>query len=133
MKSADESRRLPESELDIMLVGWEIAGEDGSVTPPQIAGRLDRPLTASALHSYLRRLEEKGFLRCEKQGRTNGCRPLVTRAEYQRRAGRRMLDKLYAGSLRGFAAALYDGGNLTPEDVAQLRAYLDTLEETVEC
>ena len=48
--------RLPESELELMLAVWE-AGEEGT-TAPGILARLERPLTASALHSYLKRLEE---------------------------------------------------------------------------
>ena len=39
------------------------------------------------------------------------------------------MDKLYGKSLGRFAAALYDGGKLTQEDVAELRAFLDGLEE----
>ena len=54
--------RLPESELDIMLVVWELK----EATAPAILERLERPLTASALHSYLKRLEEKGYLACRK-------------------------------------------------------------------
>ena len=61
--------RLPESELELMLAVWE-AGEEGT-TAPGILARLERPLTASALHSYLKRLEEKGFLSCGKEGKTN--------------------------------------------------------------
>ena len=124
----DEYRRLPEPELDIMLVVWALAEEE-AVTAPRILERLDRPLTASALHSYLKRLEEKGFLACEKAGKTNCYRPRVSRAEYQRQEGKSMLGKLYAGSLRRFAAALYDGGALSSADVAELRDYLRTLEE----
>ena len=59
-----ENRRLPESELDIMLVVW---GSEGGITAPAILERLDRSLTASALHSYLKRLEEKGVLACVKE------------------------------------------------------------------
>ena len=51
-----ENKNLPESELDIMLVIWELGCE---VTAPAILNGLERPLTASALHSYLKRLEEK--------------------------------------------------------------------------
>ena len=54
--------RLPESELDIMLVVWDLK----EATAPAILERLERPLTASALHSYLKRLEEKGYLACRK-------------------------------------------------------------------
>ena len=51
--------RLPESELDIMLVIWDLGGQAAA---PDILEALERPLTASALHSYLKRLEEKGYL-----------------------------------------------------------------------
>ena len=47
--------RLPESELELMLAVCE-AGEEGA-TAPGILARLERPLTASALHSYLKRLQ----------------------------------------------------------------------------
>ena len=38
-----------------------------------------------------------------------------------------MLDRLYAGSLRRFAAALHDGRSLTEEEVRELEEYLRTL------
>ena len=121
----EEYKRLPESELDIMLVVWAAGGE---IAAPAILEGLSRPLTASALHSYLKRLEEKGYLSCRKTGRTNTYAALVSRESYQEQEGKTVLDKLYAGSLKRFAAALYDGGALKREDVDELRAYLDELE-----
>lgn len=123
----DDCKRLPESELEIMLAVWDGEGEEMSA--PRIMETLDRPLTASALHSYLKRLEEKGFLSCRKEGRVNWYAPLVSRETYQGWEGKNVLDKLYAGSLRRFAAALYGGGALKREDVDELRSYLDELEE----
>ena len=70
-----ENRHLPESELDIMLVVW---GAGGPVRPAILEG-LERPLTASALHSYLKRLEEKGFLSCKKTGKVNTYTAMVAR------------------------------------------------------
>ena len=122
----EEYRRLPESELDIMLAVW--SGGEG-VTAPQIHSGLERPLTASALHSYLKRLEEKGFLACEKRGKVNYYTPTVSQEEYQRSEGRSILRKLYGGSLSRFAAALYDGERVAPEEVAALQALLDQLKE----
>ena len=116
---------LPESELDIMLAVWAM---ESPATAPAILERLERPLTASALHSYLKRLEEKGYLRCEKAGKVNHYLPLVDQAAYQRQESRTVLGKLYQGSLRHFAAALYDGGSLDRREVEELRAYLDELE-----
>ena len=126
MSGKQEIRRLPESELDIMLAVWN-GGEDG-ITAPELGEALERPLTASALHSYLKRLEEKGFLRCEKEGRVNTYVPLIGEEEYRRQAGGAVLEKLYDGSLRTFAASLWDGGKLSKDDVNELREYLDELE-----
>ena len=120
-----ERKSLPESELDIMLAVWH---KDGPVTAPAILEALEKPLTASALHSYLKRLEEKGFLRCEKEGRVNSYTPLITEEEYRRSEGGAVLEKLYEGSLKTFAAALWDGGSLSREDVSELRSFLDELE-----
>ena len=115
-----ESRRLPESELDIMLVG-------GAATAPAILTGLERPLTASALHSYLKRLEEKGFLTCVKSGKVNTYTALISQADYQRSEGRSILRKLYGGSLTRFAAALYDEGPVDQQEIAQLQALLEEL------
>ena len=125
MNPKEEPRRLPESELDIMLVVWQ---GGGPMAAPAILEALEKPLTASALHSYLKRLEEKGFLRCEKAGRVNRYTPLISEEEYRRQAGGTLLEKLYAGSIRTFAAALWDGGRLSKADVNELRAFLNELE-----
>ena len=120
-----EHKNLPESELDIMLAVWR---SREAATAPAILAALERPLTASALHSYLKRLEEKGFLRCEKAGRVNRYIPLISEEEYRRQAGGVVLEKLYDGSLKTFAAALWDGGRLSASQVSELRDYLDELE-----
>ena len=122
-----DNRHLPESELDIMLGVWRREG--GAITAPELLEELERPLTASALHSYLKRLEEKGFLACRKEGKTNVYTPLVSREEYQKREGKSVLKKLYGNSLSRFAAALYDGGGLEKSDVEELRSYLEQLEK----
>lgn len=123
-----EHRSLPESELDIMLVVWN---NPEGISAPAILEELDRPLTASALHSYLKRLEEKGFLSCTKQGKMNVYAPLISRESYQHQAGRSMLKKLYGNSLSRFAAALYDGQTADPEELRQLQQLLDQLSGEV--
>lgn len=117
--------RLPESELDIMLAVWSLGGD---ASAPSIGTALGRDLTASALHSYLKRLEDKGFLRRRKEGKVNVYTALVSESEYQSAESGSVLDKLYNGSLKNFAAALWDGGKLSQDDVSELRSYLEELE-----
>ena len=119
-----DNRNLPESELDIMLVIWN---GPQAISAPAILAGLEKPLTASALHSYLKRLEEKGFLSCTKQGKMNTYTALVTREEYQRSAGSSMLKKLYGNSITRFAAALYDGEQVDRKELEQLQQLLDRL------
>ena len=89
--------RLPDSELDVMLAVWQLGGE------------------ASALHSYLKRLEEKGFLACRKAGKVNVYTARVSAQDYRQSEGGAVLDKLYGGFLKAFTAALWDGGRLSEE------------------
>ena len=123
-----ERMNLPEAELDIMLVIWYEEKKEGEgVTAPRILEKLERPLTASALHSYLKRLEERGYLRCEKAGRVNRYVPLISEEEYQRQESGGILERLYGGSLKAFTAALWDGGELSLGDLDEMRDFLDEL------
>ena len=122
-------RTLPESELDIMLVVWDNGGQ---ASAPMILSQLQRPLTASALHSYLKRLEEKEFLTCTKQGKMNLYTALVSKEEYQHSAGTSLLRKLYNGSLSRFAVALYGGQKIQREELEQLQNLLDDLSREAE-
>lgn len=123
-----ERKNLPEAELDIMLVIWYEEKKEGEgVTAPRILEKLERPLTASALHSYLKRLEERGYLRCEKAGRVNRYVPLISEEEYRRQESGGILERLYGGSLKAFTAALWDGGELSLGDLDEMRDFLDEL------
>ena len=123
-----ERKNLPEAELDIMLVIWYEEKKEGEgVTAPRILEKLERPMTASALHSYLKRLEERGYLRCEKAGRVNRYVPLISEEEYQRQESGGILERLYGGSLKAFTAALWDGGELSLGDLDEMRDFLDEL------
>ena len=93
---------------------------------PQAVGK-KYGICPAGLWRGMAELEEKGFLKCEKAGKINRYQALISRADYERQEGKSVLSKLDAGSLKRFAAALYDGGALSGEDVAELRAYLDTL------
>ena len=122
-------RSLPESELDIMLVIWK---HEGQASAPMILEELERPLTASALHSYLKRLEEKAFLTCRKQGKVNFYTALVSKEDYQHSAGNSILKKLYDGSLSRFAVALYGGKKMKREELQELQQLLEQLSQEAE-
>lgn len=121
-------KRLPESELDIMIIIWE------AKRPVNIAYITEhlaeqRKLTVSALHSYLKRLLEKGFLSFIKQGKTNVYEAIVSEEEYQKKESKSVLERLYQGSIKNFVAALHNGDHLTKEDLLELKDFIEGYTE----
>ena len=114
---------LPDGELEIMQIIWDCA-------PPVSRGAIEekllqeKHLAPTTILTFLTRLCDKGFLRAERQGRMNLYTPLVSRRDYLAKESRRMLDRLYGGSLSAFAVSLCDSG-ITKEELAELQTMLE--------
>ena len=119
----NEIKRLPESELEIMQIIWK---EMPPVSRAAVEEALENthPLAPTTILTLLTRLCEKGFLSIEKDGRTNLYRPLITEKEYLALESRSFLDRVFHGSVAGFAAALCDSG-VRKEDLEELRELLE--------
>ena len=120
-------KRLGDAELEIMLTIWAAREPVGSA---YVHGRLkgSRDWALPAVITALNRLMEKGFLACEKQGRSNWYRSLVPEQAYKAAEGRSVIDRLYGSSFTGMVASLYDGRAIGKKDLEELRQYLDDLE-----
>ena len=120
-------KKLGDAELEIMLAVWE-AGEPvpSSYVQEKLRGRRDWALPS--ILTSLSRLVDKGFLSCQKRGKSNWYHPLVSEKDYKAADGRGLIDRLYGGSFTGMVASLCDGRAIDEDDLAQLRRYLDTLE-----
>ena len=121
-------KRLGDGELEIMLAVWEAAGP---VQSGYVHGRLlaSRGWAQRAVITAMNRLVDKGYLACEKKGRGNLYRALIGEEEYKAAEGRGILDRLYGGSFTGMVASLCSGKAIGKDDLAELRQYLDTLED----
>ena len=118
-------KRLPDTELEVMKAVWA-CGEKAS------RAELEQHLTAfcwsaNTVNTYLARLKQKGYVEVERCGRDNFYTALVSREDYLAFDSRSTVDRLY-GSPRNFIAALARGG-MDSEEVDQLKALLDRLEE----
>lgn len=118
-----ELTRLPDAELEVMQALWQV-GEYPAHTG-DIAANLHKDWKAPTLLKLLSRLEERGFVRSEKDGRANVYTPLVAREDYLRVESRSFFKRLHGGSLTSLVAALYPDTRLTQEDVAKLEAILN--------
>ena len=121
-----EHKTLPNSELELMMILWNA---DRPMTRMEIEEKLPkkRRLSKTTVLSFLSRLEEKGFVRIEKEGRNNCYIPLVKENDYLKRESGVILKKLYGSSVKKFVAALYDGNGISKDEIKDLEDYLDSL------
>lgn len=121
-------KKLPESELEVMIALWE-------ATEPVPRNYFDKKLreahqwSDSTILSLLSRLQEKGFLTCEKMGNRNLYQPLISQEEYLKLENRHFLSKLHGSSIRNLVASMVESRDLTETDLDELQAYLDNLRK----
>lgn len=124
-------QRLPESELDIMLVLW-------NGTPPMTRPEIEKVintkknLAPTTILSLLTRLEAKNFVEVTRQGKMNLYTLLVSQADYQAYESRSVLEKLYGNSLKKFVTSLYQGKKISSEEIQDLRDFLKELDDREE-
>ena len=118
-----DTHTLPDGELEIMQIVWQYAPPVSRSTIEE-ALRAHRALAPSTILTFLSRLCDRGFLRVARSGRTNLYTPLVSQKEYLAGESRRLLDRLYGGSLSAFAVSLCDSG-VTKAELEELRTLLE--------
>lgn len=117
----NDAARIPDSELEIMMIIWDAGGE---VNTDYITARLERGWARPTLLKLLDRLCERGFLKCRKDGRLNMYTPTVEKELYLRRESKSFLKKLHHNSVKSLIASLYDGGELTKSDINELEEFI---------
>lgn len=117
--------RLPDAELELMMIIWEA---QEPITRTEIEAKMDasRNVLPSTILSLLTRLERRGFVKKKKEGKINYYSALVEKDPYLKEESKGILNKMFHGSLKNFASALYDGESLSEEDAEELLAFLES-------
>ena len=82
---------------------------------------------APTLLNFLYRMEQKGYVRSEKQGNRNLYTPLIRRQDYAAARFSALLEGLCGGSLCCLVDILENSGRLDLPAMEALRSHLDTL------
>ena len=117
-------KRLPDAEFEIMKTVWR-----GSppITTAQIIGRLDsdkrwKPQTVLTM---LVRLIEKGFLTSDRVGRERSYEPAISEQDYMRIETGDFAARYYGNSVGSLVKTMYDGRELSQEDMLELKEWLE--------
>lgn len=117
-------RRLPDSELEIMMIIW---GANGSVTSAYISEKLKdkKEWKITSVLTFLSRLAEKGFVKSTREGKVNIYSALISEQDYLESEGKSFLEKLYRNSLTTFVSSLYKSNAINVDDLKELRLFID--------
>ena len=71
------------------------------------------------------RLEKKGFLRSEKNGKERYYTPAVTEEEYMQVEANSLRQRFSGARVTGLVKSLCNGGDLSEEEISDLKKWLD--------
>jgi len=108
-------------EVDVMNVLWE----RGSATVSEVLDHLQDELAYTTVLTIFQRLEDKGHVRHESEGKAHRYLPLVERGKVQDSAIQRMTRNLFQDSPSLLMTRLLGKGELTQEQLRELRALVD--------
>ena len=117
-------KRLPDAELEVMLLIWQ---DRKAIDTGTLLQRLreSRDCNLQMLQSTLNRLTSKGFVKCEKLGRLNYYTALVDAEQYRIREAGGIIEKLYENSPAKLFAALFKNNALSEADITALKRLLE--------
>ncbi|MBQ6016913.1 MAG: BlaI/MecI/CopY family transcriptional regulator [Clostridiales bacterium] len=122
-------KKLPDAEFEIMKAIWHI---EQPVTSPALTVVLSRDLPdrdwkQQTVMTMLGRLEKKGFLRSEKNGKERGYYAVISEAQYMNIEAESLKSRFGANKMSGFVKALYSGGEISDEDINDLKNWLNDM------
>jgi BlaI family transcriptional regulator, penicillinase repressor len=112
---------LFERELDVMHVLWD----RGSGTVQEVRDALTDEMAYTTVLTVLRRLEEKGYVAHEEEGRAHRYVPIIKRQDARRSALDRLTKRLFEGSPELLLTQLVSQKKLSPEERKRLRKLLE--------
>lgn len=112
---------LYDREVEVMQVLWE----KGSATVAEVRDALADEMAYTTVLTVLRRLEEKGYVSHEEEGRAHRYYPAVERQQVRESALERLTRRLFQGSPELLLTHLVSRRKLSADELRRLKALVD--------
>ena len=123
----DKEIRLGRIELQIMKVVWEL-GRATVHDVKEAMGRGRKPAYSTVL-TMMRKLEVKGYLEHDQEGRTYVYRATVSRQAVRHGVLGDVLDRLFEGSPSLLLTSLVEQDRISAEELAEIRRLLQERDQ----
>lgn len=122
-------KKLPDAEFEIMKAIWQ---SEEPVTSPVLTEKLklilsEKDWKQQTVMTMLVRLEKKGFLHSEKNGKERLYYSSVSEEEYMEVEAKCFINKFGGGSFSTLVKALNGGERISREDIEELQDWLDKM------
>ena len=116
---------ISDAEMEVMQIIWK-KGEPVTSTELQtVLEASGKEWKINTILTFLARLTEKGILSAERKGRSNQYTALISEEEYKHYETLSFLNTVHGCSVKNFMAALFDGDELSREDISELREWFE--------
>ena len=120
-------RDLGKAELEVLRALWDLGAANVRDVMERLHAR-GRSVAYTTVQTVLGRLEQKGYVRCDKSEQAFVYRAKVTRERFSRGRLRSLLDQLYDGAAAALALQLLRQERLSPRELDELRKLIDQLD-----
>ena len=113
------TKRLPEAELLIMQIVWDADANNETITSNYIFERFSklRGWALPTLMTVLTRLVKKGYMSCEKRGRSNFYGVVITRDEYIQYEADIVYTKVFGSNMELLYKSLIEAKSVSKEEI----------------
>jgi len=118
-----EKRPLTEVELELMTILWRI--KEGSVAQVITALPKGRDLAYTSVSTILRILEQKKIVSTRKEGRGHIYIPLMTKADYESKTVRHVVDHIFEGAPITLIKRLLDTVSINEKELEEIKDLIE--------
>lgn len=113
------NKMLTEVELELMTILWKL--DEASVA--EVIDELpnDRKLAYTSVSTIVRILEQKEFLGSRKEGRGHIYFPLIQKSDYESKAVKHVVDKVFQGTPLLLVKQLLNSTKLSESEIKELK------------
>ena|SRR6266404_5558021 len=123
MKKPAEDKMLTETELELMTILWKLG--EGSVNDVMDLQPKERNLAYTSVSTILRILEQKSVLKNRKEGRGHIYIPCLSKSDYESRAVKHVVERVFDGTPMALVRQLMDSEQLNANDIKELKKLLE--------
>lgn len=117
-------------QLDVLRALWAAGTACASQVHETLSER--RQLAPTTVATLLKRLEKRGLVTHEREGRQHMFRALVTEESVVSQTLDQVTDEVFSGDVAAFAAKLLTCKDVKADDLAKIRTLLETRERELD-